>query len=266
MFGRFTRQSHALLSVGILLSTAGAARAGLTSVHAPPTGEATHAQIFSHVYGGVFAPAPNGASSYSNGSITATRIDDVLSTGGIGSDLHLVFGAPGLPTTDQRWRDGIAVTSAEAKFAGYNQEFGYDDGGGYVKLFDVTSTGSTGFDVAGSASHHFQPGIPWNWVRSGTGRTYYSENSRNVDGLDHMVTYLITGLATTDTVWMVFWEDLPGGLNQGGFGESKSDRDFNDLVVEIRASVAHVIPIPGAAWLAACGMGLLGVVTRRRRA
>jgi len=259
---RSSRLCNALFGVGVLSTCAGIASANLTSVYAPPSGEATHAQILSNTYGGIFAPGPNGAPAYSNGSITATRIDDVLANGGMGSDLNLVFGTPGLPTTDQRWQDGIAITSAEAKFAGFSQEFGYDDGAGYVKLFDVTTVGPNGYSVTGSASHHFSVGVPWNWVRSGTGSMYYSQNGRNHDQLDHLVTYQITGLQTTDTVWMLFWEDLPGPLH----GAGASDRDFNDLVVEIRANVANVVPVPGAALLGACGMGIMGVFQRRRNA
>lgn len=260
MNGTRNHRLATLFGVGVLSACSGAANAGLTGVFAPPSGEATHAQIFSNVYGGIFAPGPNGAPSYTNGSITATRMDDILSGGGIGGNLNLVFGSPGLPTTDQRWEDGIAITSAEAKFAGFSQEFGYDDGNGYVKLFDVTSVGPTGHDVAGSGSHHFTTGVPWNWVRSGTGSTYYSEEARNHDQLDHLVTYRITGLQTVDTVWMLFWEDLPGPLH----GVGASDRDFNDLVVEIRANVANVVPVPGAVLLGAFGMGIMGAVQRRR--
>ena len=260
MSGKTIRRIHAVLGVAVFSTITSIASANLTNVFAPPSGEATHAQIFSNVYGGVFAPGPNGAPAYTNGSVIATRIDDVLGSGGMGANLNLVFGTPGLPTTDQRCEDGIAITSAEAKFAGFSQEFGYDDGNGYVELFDVTSVGPTGYDVAGGGSHHFTQGVPWNWVRSGTGSMYFSEDARNHDQLDHLVTYSITGLRTSDTVWMLFWEDLPGGLR----GSGNSDRDFNDLVVEIRANVANVVPVPGAALLGACGMGLVGLVKRRR--
>jgi hypothetical protein len=246
----------ALVSVG-----AGTARANLTTVYSPPSGEAPHYQILSHVYGGTFLAAVNNAPSYTNGTITATRVDDALAGGGPGGNLHLVFGAPGGSTTDQLWVDGIALTSAEARFAAYSQQFGYDDGGGYVNLFNVFGSG---YNVTGSASHQFSMGVPWNWARSGTGGTFYSTASRNKDGLDHMVTYQITGLTGLDpgeAVWMLFWEDLRGTRSSG-----TSDRDFNDLAVEIRAApVANVVPLPGADILAAIGFAGVSVLRYRRR-
>lgn len=245
----------ALISIGATVASA-----NLTPINAPFGIEATHAQIFANTYGGVFAPGPNGAAVYSNGTITATRVDDTIGKAGIGNNLNMVTGGPDGLTTDQIWEDGIAITSAEAKFAGFTQEFGYDDGNGYVKLFDVTTQGSNGFNVSGSASHHFSTGVPWNWMRSGTGQMYYSQNARNSDMLDHMVTYQITGLNTADSVWMLFWEDRPGALRSSG----GSDRDFNDLVVEIRANVANVVPVPGAVLLGGIGMVISGIATRRR--
>ncbi|MBI4717538.1 MAG: DUF4114 domain-containing protein [Planctomycetes bacterium] len=231
------------------------ARADLTPVFSPPSGEATHAQILDHIYGAGFLPSTQGSPSYTNGSVTATRIDDTDASGNPGSNLHLVFGSPGLPTTDQVWEDGIANVTAEAKFAAFSQEFGYDTGSGYVKLFDVVFNGPTGFDVSGSGSVSFPHNLPWDWVRDGTGNRYYSSNASNVDLLDHMVTYQITGAsAANETVWLLLWEDLPGplGLN--------ADRDFNDLAVEIRATV---IPVPAAAMLGLLGLGLVGWARKR---
>lgn len=230
-------------------------RANLTPVLSPPSGEATHAQILDHIYGSGFLPTTQGALSYTNGSVTATRIDDTDTSGNPGSNLHLVFGAPGLPTTDQVWEDGIANVTAEAKFAAFAQEFGYDTGSGYVKLFDVSVTGPTGFDVSGSGSVSFPHNLPWDWVRDGTGNRYYSSNASNVDLLDHMVSYQITGASrANETVWLLLWEDLPGS-----FGPN-ADRDFNDLAVEIRATV---IPVPAAAMLGLLGLGLVGWARKR---
>jgi hypothetical protein len=259
---RKTRWGIQALFVTAMVSVwAGTARANLTTVHAPPSGEATQYQILSHVYGGTFLAAVNNAPSYTNGSITATRVDDFLAGGGAGTDLHLVF-PPAAGNTDQQWVDGIAIASAEAKFAAYSQKFGYDDSGVYVNLFDVTGSQ---YAVSGSNSHQFSLGVPWNWARSGQGGTFYSQESRNTDGLDHMVTYQITGVTGLDpgeAVWMLFWEDLTGSFNSG-----TSDRDFNDLAIELRATpVATVVPLPGADVLAMIGFAGVSVLRYRRKA
>lgn len=245
----------------LLLGCASITWGSLTNVRPPRTGEASHTAILANTYGGVFAPDAVGSTTFTNGTITATRMEDNIGKSGIGNNTNLVTGTPNPLTTDQRWQDGIAITSAIARFAGYQQEFGFDDGNGYVKLFDATTHGSNGFNITGSASHHFSLGTPWNWVRFGTGNLYYSENSRNPDQLDHLVTYRITGLHTVDSVWMLFWEDLPGPFR----GSGGSDRDFNDLAVEVRGHVASVVPIPGAELLGALGMGLCSLFEKRRK-
>lgn len=230
-----------------------AASAGLTPINSPGFAEPNHVGLLNGIYGGSFGPAwaSPGASSYSNGTITATRIDDF----GVGGNLNLVFGGPG-SADDQTWTDGIATTSAQARFSARPQEFGYDLGavGGYTKLFDVTGSG---FDVTGAAAVAFSPGAIWAWVRvsdSDAGSVQnprWSKNSLNADGMDHMITYQITGLKTQETVWLLFFEDtLAGG--------KVDDFDYNDLVIEVRA-----IPTPGA--LALLGLAVALPLRARRR-
>jgi hypothetical protein len=259
------RGIQALFVTATISVWAGTATANFTPVHAPPLGEATHNQILSQVYGGPFtASGLNFINGGGSGTIKATRVDDALAGGGPGDNLHLVFGAPGGSTTDQLWVDGIADAKAEAKFAAYSQKFGYDllDGLGYQPLFNVKITGPTGYDVSGSNSHQFSLGVPWNWARSGQGGTFNSQESRNTDGLDHMVTYQITDLTDPGkAVWMLFWEDLPGSFTSGS-----SDRDFNDLAVEVRASPVATVPLPGADILAMIGFAGVSVLRYRRKA
>ncbi len=239
--------------LGVFISTADA---GLTTVAPPPTGEATHLSILDHVYGSGFMDMGGGV--LSNGAHTASRIDDFAAGGGTGLPLNLVFGTPGLPVTDQIWTDGIAQASAVAKYAAYSQEFGFDNGSGYQKLFDVNVTGPSGFDIAGASAATFSPGSLWQWARSGTGGTFYSNEASNVDQLDHLVSYQITGasIKPNETVWLLMWEDLPGPLS----GMRGSDRDFNDLVVEVHA---RIIPVPGSVLLGAVGLAFVATVRRK---
>ena len=251
------RGIQALFVTATVSVWAGTASANLTTVHAPAAGEQSQAQILSHVYGGTFGGGGFSEPWYTNGTITATRVNDFFLAGGVpvpGTDLHLVdVPAPG--NTDQQWVDGIASVRAEARFAAYSQQFGYSDAlhPVYDNLFNVTGSQ---YAVSGSASHQFSMGVPWNWARSGQGGNFYSQESRN-NHEDHMVTYQITGLTGLDpgeAVWMLFWEDLPS---------SCSDRDFNDLAVEVRASA---VPLPGADILAMIGFAGLSVLRYRRKA
>ena len=79
---------------------------------------------------------------------------------------------------------------------------------------------------------------------------WWSLESSNTDGnSDHLITYKIEGLGTSDTVWLLFWEDQATGA---------SDRDFNDFVVEVRA-----IPEPATAMFLIFGGASL--ILRRKR-
>ncbi|MBI4716206.1 MAG: IPTL-CTERM sorting domain-containing protein [Planctomycetes bacterium] len=202
----------------------------------------THVDILNGVYGGSFVgtgtPIPTGLNTvFTNGTTTAYRIDD----DGYGSLLHMFFGGPGTGD-DDTWTDGTKFATAEARFAGFPQEVGYNSGSGYVKLFDISGSN---FAVSGSGTVAFPIGSLVMWARAndsdaGLVNEHYSEETANSDGLDHMVTYKIVGapgVPASETVWLVFWEDLngPQGSNTDPDNQGlAADRDFNDLVIQFR--------------------------------
>jgi hypothetical protein len=234
----------------IAMCVVGALAVGTASADFTPTGssgETNFLDIFNHIYGSGFTGTAFAGLSYTNGTITATRIDDV----GVGSPLNLSTGHAG-SANDQIWQDGVVSASAEARFAGDRQRFGYDPGanGGYVDLFRVQGQG---FGATGGINN-FSFGGQFAFARDGNGDgPHYSKNSLNRDGADHMITYEITGLGSK--TWLLFWEDTD--FSQGG-QRGGSDGDYNDLVVEVQ-----VISAPTAALLGTIGFFTLVWLKRR---
>jgi hypothetical protein len=229
---------------------AGALAVGTASAEFTPggtSGETNFLDILNHLYGSGFTGTTFAGLSYTNGTITATRVDDT----GVGSPLNLSTGHAGT-ANDQIWQDGVVSASAEARFAGDRQRFGYDPGanGGYVDLFHVNGQG---FDVTGGINN-FAFGGQFAFARDGNGDgPHYSRNSLNRDSADHMLTYEVTGLGSK--TWLLFWEDsdFPQGGQRGG-----SDGDYNDLVVEVQ-----VISAPTAMLLGTIGLFTLAWLKRR---
>ncbi|MBN2561995.1 MAG: hypothetical protein JXQ75_13805 [Phycisphaerae bacterium] len=228
------------------------ANADYSSVQAPFPGELGHADILSGIYSGGSFAIQSGGRDYSNGAITATRIDDF----GIGGIMNVVNGVPGA-ADDQVFSDGFVQASATAKYSVLPmQSFGCllgETGDSYHKLFDVRGYG---FDVTGSTDLMDAAGLTWRWGHQRRRMTggFITHSSRPADEMnkdrDWMVTYQITGLDDGWTTWLLFWEDLFGC----GCG------DYNDIVVEVRAAP---IPAPGAAVLGVVGLGLIGWFRRR---
>jgi hypothetical protein len=231
---------HSALAVVVALLAIGRASsafAAFTTINAPIfPGEKDSKQILEHLYNGTFTSIAPSNLSYTNGTITATRIEDIYQPPII--QPALVLANEGPINDDQTWQANFLLSSATAVFAAYNQEFGYYDGasgGSYVKLFSATGVeyGATGSaDLSSLAGHTLR------WARGGQSRVFSSKMSDNSDQRDHMVTYQITGLNDNKLTWLVMWEDkLPT--------EPDADFDFNDLVVQIKATPI-AIPEPTA--------------------
>ena len=219
--------------------------------------EVNHEQILEGIYGGDFTKTNL---DYSDGTITATRIQDINGN----SPINLCTGGSG--DMDQVWDDGTAGTVAKARYAGDNQSFGYWlNGGAYTKAFDVTGSG---FSVSESAVITFDADDTWHWGRygknapAGPHSSLESENPETTD-IDHMVTYKITGLDqlseddpdyTTYPTWLLFFEDRDAGDGQW------DDFDYNDLVVEVQC-----VPEPLTVLGVFLGVSGLGAYIRRRR-
>ena len=158
---------------------------------------------------------------------------------------------------DRTWFPANGYVTAQAKFADFGQEFGYipdlNDPGflddAFVPLFTVPG-GTNGIGLGGPSATLNSGNVPFLWALNPSGAPLWTSlPSQNSDGLDHMVTWEVLDRVNT---WVIAWEDLPGPLT------GISDRDFNDLVVEVT-----VVPIPPAFLL--LGSGLVGLLGLRKR-
>lgn len=228
--------------------------AGYTNVKRPPESGPyvrTHPEIFGDIYGGTFTgqgdDLGNGIwTEFTNGTVTAYRIYDFDEEETL--TLDILTGDVG-EVIDQIWTDGSATVTATATYASLNQSFGWNGGGrdpdNYIEL--LTQVGQfANFQVQGDFLWGYQPswGAPYPYSYE-----WWSQTSLNSDGIDHLVTYKIEGLEIDETVWVLFFEDLPF---------DSSDLDYTDFVIEIRA-------IPEPASMLLLGIGGL-VLLRKRRA
>jgi hypothetical protein len=221
---------------------------GYTNVNAPPGGEASHLEILTAIYGGNWTQ--NGVDFENDAGITVSRVYDF---NGGDEIIHVLLGDE--TNVDQVWTDGTVTVTAEAKWAEFNQSFGWNGGGLGTTYNELLTDADVGGD---SVTINISGDFLWG-IRPTTGHPYdgylwWSKQSLNENpyyGKDHMVTYFVEGLAdlgVNEAAWLLFWEDYPCG----------GDEDFNDFVIEVRA-----IPEPSTVFLVAVGLVALGL--RRRR-
>lgn len=151
--------------------------------------------------------------------------------------------------SDELWRCLNGHATAEARFADYTQDFGYLPnmvGGDFQSLFKITTTGY----LDGSSSAVFATTECGTIFRFADKPSYSqlctylwsSLVSDNIDGMDHMQTFVITG-GTSAGNYVLAWEDLP----------DLGDADYQDLVVE----VSGVQPVPEPTTILLFGLGVL---------
>ncbi|HVT91096.1 MAG TPA: DUF4114 domain-containing protein [Tepidisphaeraceae bacterium] len=232
-----------------------ASQAAITPLNSAAFGEDGHQAILSRVYGGTFVPTSPGSNDFTNGTITAYRVED---------SYNAILDGPNPPSPlspnydigndDQLWTADFHSASAKAIFGDYHQEFGYYDGasgGTYHSLFQESGYG---YDVNGHASLDGLPDGPIRWARGGEGRIFTSQASDNPDGVDHLITYRIVGLNNDKLTWLLLWEDLLPGEHP--------DYDYQDNVIQITACggppIAPSVPEPGSiALIVVAGLGLM---------
>lgn len=165
---------------------------------------------------------------------------------------------------DKIWKltDVTGEVSAQAKYAGYGESFGYvTDSTPFDQLFFVPSGSWGNFDNGDN------PDVMKNKVYTdtitapifklaidgdGKNAPLWTSDFGDNGGEDHMVTFKIIN-GDSKGNYVVGWEDVSMRF---------SDRDYNDLVVELKGM--KPVPEPGTVILLGIGLLGMGIIVRKR--